>query len=126
VLFDPGPLATEIPGEVLEALLPSLAMLSCNATEARALSGSDTSEAATRRLAARLSTGAAVVVRDGRAGCLLARDGAVRRIDGFPVEAVDTNGAGDTHNAAAALSVQRNGPATAPSRAEIQAFLNRS
>jgi sugar/nucleoside kinase (ribokinase family) len=146
VLFDPGPLAAEIPGEVLEALLPGFAVLSCNATEARALSGSDTNEAAALTLAGRLTTGAAVIVRDGPGGCVLAREGENRRIEGFPVEAVDTNGAGDTHcgvlaaellrgaaldtaayraNAAAAISVQRNGPATAPSRAEIDAFLNR-
>ena len=147
VLFDPGPLAAEIPGEVLAALLPGFAVLSCNATEARALSGSDTTEAAARSLAARLAAGAAVIVRDGPGGCLLARNGEVRRIPGFPVEAVDTNGAGDTHcgvlaaellrgtaldeaayraNAAAALSVQRNGPATAPARAEIDAFLSQA
>jgi ribokinase len=145
VLFDPGPLAAEIPGEVLAALLPGLAVLSCNASEARALSGGDSSEAAALNLAVRLSAGAAVVVRDGPGGCLLARDGGVRRIEGFPVKAVDTNGAGDTHcgvlaaellrgtvlevaarraNAAAALSVQRNGPATAPSQAEVDAFLS--
>jgi sugar/nucleoside kinase (ribokinase family) len=145
VLFDPGPLAAEIPGEVLAALLPEVAVLSCNATEARALSGGDTSEAAARKLAARLRAGAAVIVRDGPAGCVLAAGGEVRRVEGFPVEAVDTNGAGDTHcgvlaaellrgtalaaaagraNAAAALSVERVGPATAPTRTEIDAFLN--
>jgi ribokinase len=146
VLFDPGPLAAEIPGEALEALLPGFAVLSCNATEARALSGSDTNEAAAAELAALVTTGAAVVVRDGPGGCVLAFEGGIRRIAGFPVKAVDTNGAGDTHcgvlaaellrgtalevavcraNAAAALSVQRSGPATAPNRAEIDAFLNR-
>jgi ribokinase len=129
---------------VLEALLPGFAVLSCNATEARVLSGSDSSDAAARKLAGRLTAGAALVVRDGPDGCVLAFEGEIRRIGGFPVEAVDTNGAGDTHcgvlaaellrgtaldtaayraNAAAALSVQRNGPATAPSRAEIDAFL---
>jgi ribokinase len=146
VLFDPGPLAAEIPAGVLEALLPGFAVLSCNATEARALSGSDTNETAAAKLAGRLTAGAAVVVRDGPGGCVLARGGETRRIAGFPVKAADTNGAGDTHcgvlaaellrgaaldtaayraNAAAALSVQRSGPATAPTRAEIDAFLNR-
>jgi sugar/nucleoside kinase (ribokinase family) len=145
-LFDPGPLAAEIPGAVLAALVPSLAVLSCNATEARALSGANTSEVAARILAGRLTTGAAVLVRDGPGGCLLARAGEIRRIAGFPVRAVDTNGAGDTHcgvlaaellrgtsleaaarraNAAAALSVLRPGPATAPTRAEIDEFLSR-
>jgi sugar/nucleoside kinase (ribokinase family) len=143
VLFDPGPLAAEIPGGVLETLLPGFAVLSCNATEARAPSGSDTSEAAAAKLAGRLTSGAAVAVRDGPGGCVLAREGEIRRIAGFPGKAVDTNGAGDTHcgvlaaellrgtaldaaayraNAAAALSVLRSGPATAPSRAEIDAF----
>lgn len=63
---------------------------------------------------------------------------------GFPVAAVDTTGAGDTHtgvfiaalaggagpaaaartaNAAAALAVTRRGPATAPGRAELARFL---
>jgi sugar/nucleoside kinase (ribokinase family) len=145
VLFDPGPLAAQIAGDVLAALLPGLALLSCNATEARALSGGDATEAAARQLAARLRTGAAVIVRDGPAGCVLAAGASVRRVGGFPVEAVDTNGAGDTHcgvlaaellrgtaleaaavraNAAAALSVERAGPATAPTRTEIDAFLN--
>ena len=66
---------------------------------------------------------------------------------GFPVDAVDTNGAGDTHagvfiaalahgadpleaarraNAAAALSVTRPGPATAPTAAELAEFLARA
>ncbi|HTU72652.1 MAG TPA: PfkB family carbohydrate kinase [Trebonia sp.] len=144
VLFDPGPLAGDIPGEALQALMPGFAVLSCNASEARALTGSEGGEAAALRLAAWLGAGAAVIARDGGAGCLLARDGQVRRIEGFPVEVVDTNGAGDTHcgvlaaellrgtpleaaarraNAAAALSVQRVGPATAPARSEIDAFL---
>jgi sugar/nucleoside kinase (ribokinase family) len=65
-------------------------------------------------------------------------------VPGFLVDAVDTNGAGDAHtgtfvaalargadaldaartaNAAAALSVTRRGPATAPSAAELARFL---
>jgi sugar/nucleoside kinase (ribokinase family) len=65
-------------------------------------------------------------------------------VPGFPVRAVDTTGAGDTHsgaflaalaagadeaaaartaNAAAALSVTRHGPATAPGRDELARFL---
>jgi sugar/nucleoside kinase (ribokinase family) len=65
-------------------------------------------------------------------------------VPGFPVRAVDTNGAGDTHggvlaaalsrgddvldaarraNAAAAIAVTRWGPATAPTAAEIDAML---
>jgi sugar/nucleoside kinase (ribokinase family) len=144
VLFDPGPLAAEIPGGVLEALLPGFTVLSCNAAEARALSGSDRRETAALTLAGRLAPGATAIVRDGPRGCVLASGDEVRRVAGFPVAAADTNGAGDAHcgvlaaellrgatlelaarraNAAAAISVQRNGPATAPVRDEIDAFL---
>jgi sugar/nucleoside kinase (ribokinase family) len=65
-------------------------------------------------------------------------------VPGFPVTAIDTNGAGDTHagtfiaalargadargaariaNAAAAFSVTRRGPATAPADGELNQFL---
>jgi sugar/nucleoside kinase (ribokinase family) len=86
-----------------------------------------------------------VLVRTGPGGCLIARAGAgVVHAPGFRVEALDTNGAGDTHtgafiaalaagaaeveaarsaNAAAAISVTRRGPATAPTRAELARFL---
>jgi sugar/nucleoside kinase (ribokinase family) len=88
-----------------------------------------------------------VIVRTGPDGCLLAHDGAEPvRVPGFPVAATDTNGAGDTHtgsfaaalargadvteaarlaNAAAALSVTKPGPATAPTATELARFLAR-
>lgn len=122
VLLDPGPLVHAIPMETWHALSSSVDILSCNATEASALSDV--------HFPVR-------VLRDGPRGCVL--DGETR-IPGFEVSAVDTTGAGDTHcgvlaaellrgndlpyaalraNAAAALSVTRYGPATAPTRAEI-------
>ena len=91
-----------------------------------------------------------VLVRAGAAGCLVARAGAGAdglppvHVPGFPVTVLDTNGAGDTHagtfiaalaggadaldaartaNAAAALSVTRRGPATAPADSELARFL---
>jgi sugar/nucleoside kinase (ribokinase family) len=86
-----------------------------------------------------------VLVRTGPGGCLIARPGAgVVAVPGFAVDVVDTNGAGDAHsgafiaalaagaadtaaarraNAAAALSVTRRGPATAPTREELARFL---
>jgi sugar/nucleoside kinase (ribokinase family) len=81
-----------------------------------------------------------VVLRRGPDGCEV--DG--ERIDGFAVTALDTNGAGDAHvgvfaasvalgfsphdaavraNAAAAIAVTRRGPATAPTRDELDRFL---
>ena len=88
-----------------------------------------------------------VIVRLGPDGCLLLAPGAAEpvRVPGFAVGAVDTSGAGDTHagvfiaalahgadpldaarraNAAAALSVTRPGPATAPTAAELSEFLD--
>jgi sugar/nucleoside kinase (ribokinase family) len=86
-----------------------------------------------------------VLVRTGADGCLLCRRGGVPvHVPGFRVDAVDTNGAGDAHTgtfiaalaggadeadaartatAAAALSVTRRGPATAPAAAELARFL---
>jgi sugar/nucleoside kinase (ribokinase family) len=86
-----------------------------------------------------------VLVRDGADGCVLGvRGGGVVKVAGFAVEAVDLNGAGDAHagaflagiaegkepveaarwaNAAAALAVSRRGPATGPSRSELEEFL---
>jgi ribokinase len=85
-----------------------------------------------------------VIVRDGAAGCLLTCDGRTEAVPGFPAEVVDTTGAGDAHcgvlaaellrgadlrtaavraNAAAAIAVTRPGPATAPTRAEVDALL---
>ena len=86
-----------------------------------------------------------VLVRTGKDGCLLGRAGAdPLRVPGFAVDAIDTSGAGDAHtgtfiaalahgsseagaartaNAAAALSVTRRGPATAPTAAELSRFL---
>jgi sugar/nucleoside kinase (ribokinase family) len=91
-----------------------------------------------------------VLVRTGPDGCLLAGPAAggdgVAVVPGFAVAAVDTTGAGDTHtgvflaalaagaapaaaarraNAAAAISVTRPGPATAPTAAELDRFLAR-
>jgi sugar/nucleoside kinase (ribokinase family) len=90
-------------------------------------------------------TRAGVLVRVGGDGCVLAvRGGEVVTVGGFAVDAVDLNGAGDAHagaflagiaegkkpaeaagwaNAAAALAVTRRGPATGPSRAELEGFL---
>jgi sugar/nucleoside kinase (ribokinase family) len=88
---------------------------------------------------------AGVLVRIGPGGCVLAVPGREPElIAGFEVEAVDLNGAGDAHagaflagiaegkepdeaarwaNGAAALAVSRRGPATGPTKDELEAFL---
>ena len=149
MFFDPGPLADSVAADVLDRVLRRADWLTCNAREAARLTGVDDPGAAVRALARRapaLPGGErGALVRTGPDGCLLARPGAAPvRVAGFPVAAVNTNGAGDTHtgtfiaalaggaeaeaaariaNAAAALSVTRRGPATAPTREELTRFL---
>ena len=108
-----------------------------------------TAAEAVRRLAARPGheSGSAmgVIVRLGADGCLvLVLGGEPVHVPGFAVDALDSNGAGDAHigaflaalatgqhpvdaalraNACAAIAVTRLGPATAPTRAEVDALL---
>ncbi|WP_028933286.1 PfkB family carbohydrate kinase [Pseudonocardia spinosispora] len=144
LMMDPGPLVADIDDRSLARLLSHTTVLSCNAREARLLTGLDDPRAAGPALAGRMSRGATVVLRDGARGCLLVRDGELGEVPGHEVEAVDTNGAGDAHcgvlaaellrgadlqlaarraNIAAALAVTIPGPATAPSRAAVDAVL---
>jgi ribokinase len=125
VLLDPSPLAADIDWD---PILPHVDILSSNAREARYLPTVDVP---------------VIVRRDGPDGCTV--NGV--HIPGFPVTAADTNGAGDTHcgvliaellrgndietaatraNAAAAISVTRHGPATAPRGPEIDDFVQTS
>jgi sugar/nucleoside kinase (ribokinase family) len=148
LFVDPGPLIADIPDAVLGPVLSRCDWWSCNQREAALLTGvSDPVEAA-RRLAGRTGR-AGVIVRSGRSGCVLALrapgpDVSLSLVPAPAVVAVDTTGAGDAHagvflaglaaglppgaaasraNAAAALVVTRPGPAVAPSRAELDAFL---
>jgi sugar/nucleoside kinase (ribokinase family) len=147
LFFDPGPLVGSIPAAALAAVLDRADWLACNAREAAILTGSTDPRAAAAELAARPGPAGRprVLVRIGPGGCLIGRPGTgVVAVPGFRVGVVDTNGAGDAHsgafiaalaagaadtaaarraNAAAALSVTRRGPATAPTRAELARFL---
>jgi sugar/nucleoside kinase (ribokinase family) len=135
VLLDPGPLAADVAPGVWRAVLPHVDILSCNAVEAEAMSTVDGVEAVPVR-----------VTRVGAEGCDVVENGVTVRVPGFPVDPVDTNGAGDAHagvlaaellrgepllvaaeraNAAAAIAVGRYGPATSPSRAEVDELLAR-
>ena len=140
--IDPGPLATDVPAARMEAVLRRADLLSLNAVEAAALSGHQGPAEAAVILGERLRAGALVVVRAGAAGCwLVAGGGDPVQIPGRPARAVvDTTGAGDTHvaaflaslshgddppraarvaNVAASVSVERAGPATAPTLDEL-------
>ncbi|HEY3747971.1 MAG TPA: PfkB family carbohydrate kinase [Pseudonocardiaceae bacterium] len=128
VIVDPGPLVADIPAPVLDAVLARADWWSCNEREAR-FPG-----------AGRVGT----VVRTGAGGCVLHMGNAQVSVPPFAVDAVDTNGAGDTHvgvfaaglaagldpttaalraNAAAALAVTKRGPSTAPTAAEVDDLL---
>jgi sugar/nucleoside kinase (ribokinase family) len=116
VIFDPGPLAGQIPAVALTSVLRRSDWVTCNAREAAILTGEPEPFAAARALAVPGAPGAGeavrarrggVLVRTGSDGCLLARhDAAPVRVPGFRVVATDTNGAGDTHTGtfAAALA----------------------
>ena len=146
LFLDPGPLVAQVPAAVLHRVLSRCDWLSCNQREAESLAGApgDPAEAA-RRLLAR-GAAANVIVRAGAAGCYVAELGsaAAVHVRAPQVTAVDTTGAGDAHsgaflaaladghspagaaaraNAAAAFAVTRHGPATAPDRAELDAWL---
>ncbi|MET9227879.1 PfkB family carbohydrate kinase [Lentzea sp. NPDC003310] len=147
LITDPSPLVGSLDPALLDATLRRTDVLSANAREATIMTGAgDPAEAATA-LVPRVRSGGFVVVRDGAVGCWLAGEPIGPepvRVPGFPVHAVDTNGAGDAHagvlasalaaglgpveaarraNAAAAIAVTRSGPATGPTTAELDAFL---
>jgi sugar/nucleoside kinase (ribokinase family) len=152
LVLDPAPVVGDVPGPTLDRALARVDLLSLSAAEAATVTGCAVPEEAAALLLPRIRPGGTVVVRDSARGCVVAGggngpgagDAAPRRVPGFPVRAVDTNGAGDAHvgvftaavaegldplaaarraNAAAALAVTRRGPATCPTAKETDAFL---
>lgn len=150
LVLDPGPLVAEIPLERLQAVLRRSAVFSLNGREARLFAGDDALAGAALieevRVRAEATASLVIVVREGAEGCVAsggALGPAALAVGAPSVTAVDTTGAGDTHtgvliagvlrgdpwatiledaNRAAALSVTRPGPATAPTRKELDAF----
>ncbi|MBP2410382.1 PfkB family carbohydrate kinase [Brachybacterium fresconis] len=144
VVLDPGEPFASFDREVQDRVLERTTVWTSNADEARALTGLDAPEDTPEALRRRIGSHAAVIVRDGERGCIVFHHGRGTEIPAFPQRAVDTNGAGDTHtgvllaeralgadwesaatraNAAAAIAVTRKGPESAPTRAEVDAFL---
>ncbi len=144
VVTDPGPLVADIPAGTRGDILARTTWWSANDREATAMTGEIDPMAAATRIA---RSGCGVVVRLGASGCLVAAPGKETQLaPGVAVDALDTNGAGDAHvgafiaslldgrdplasarraNAAAAYSVTRAGPATAPTSLELEQFLGR-
>lgn len=147
VIFDPGPRGSDIPSDVLSALLARCNWLVCNEPEAMSLTKTNSLDAALEQLS-KLNVQAGVIVRVAERGCILLQAGNDSEvIPGFSANAIDTTGAGDTHggvfiaelakgtgvrealtraNAACAIAIGKLGPATAPSSEEVTAFLSKN
>lgn len=146
LVVDPGPLAGEIPDAVLRAVMPHVAIWTMNRREAGLMSGTTLAGEVWPIMRPRLRPDALLVLRDGATGAfLVSGEMEVPMLIPSPaVTMINSTGAGDTHtgvliaalaqghgpvaavsraNAAAAISVTRPGPATAPSRAELDQFL---
>ncbi|TDV70138.1 PfkB family carbohydrate kinase [Pseudomonas sp. LP_7_YM] len=147
VVFDPGPLVNTPDSIEMQAVLPLITLWTSNGEEALRFTGCETIPDALAQLAQWLNDDALIVVRDGPQGCWIRQGGDTQHVQGFPVTAIDTNGAGDAHagvllaglaagfsahqaalraNAAAAIAVTRWGPATAPMAGEVDALLKAS
>lgn len=144
VVFDPGPLVNSPDGPQMRAVLPLISLWTSNCEEALRFTQCEEIADALDRLSELLKRDALIVVRDGPQGCWIRQGAKTKQVRGFPVKAIDTNGAGDAHagvllanlaagysaeqaalraNAAAAIAVTRWGPATSPSAAEVDALI---
>ena len=144
VILDPGAAFADLAEGVQQRVLARTDVWTSNAEEAEQLTGRADPAASVESVAGLLHEGAVAIVRDGPKGCHLREGGRTAYLPGYPQEALDTNGAGDTHtgvlvacraagadwetsarraNAAGAIKVTRRGPATAPDAGEIDDFL---
>ena len=143
VAFDPATRMVDIPEHNLDVMLTCADWLLCNRHEAAALTGLEAPLEAATELCERHGLG--VVVRQGAQGCVVAAPGVeALEVAGFLTRVVDLNGAGDVHNgaflaeldrgadpisaarwanAAAAVAVSFLGPASGPTRQELDRWL---
>ncbi|QFG70178.1 PfkB family carbohydrate kinase [Ornithinimicrobium pratense] len=146
VVLDPGAPFAGFDAALVARMLDATDVWTSNAQEAQELTGVCGAEASCAAVAQRLPDGAVVIVRDGPVGAFVHVAGETTHVPGYPQTPVDTNGAGDTHtgvlcagaasglgwveacrraNAAGAIKVTRNGPATSPTASEVEEFLAR-
>lgn len=150
-LFDPSPVIRQIDDDVFGVLVEYRPIWSCNERESLLMAqrlGLAVPDGDFRALATMLADAlrSTLVMRVGGDGAWLAGPGLESElIAGYPVRAVDTNGAGDCHagvlcaelsggtalgdairfaNVAAAIAVTRRGPATCPTRKEVKRLLS--
>ncbi len=144
VLFDPGPLGPALNLDWRDSILRAARVLLINDDEARALTGESDPRAS---LAILRNWGArTVIIKRGAGGCVIADEEKWIECPGYPVQAVDSIGAGDCFaaavawgllhqqpwevmgavaNAVGAAKVQKIGSAlAAPTRAEVRAILD--
>lgn len=99
VFFDPGPMISKIPPDVLEEGLSLCDYIIANDEEAVLLVGGGTAEECAARLS--LQTGALIVIKAGPKGCyIVGREQEGRWYGGLCAELRDTTGAGDSFLAA--------------------------
>ncbi len=146
VVFDPGPLITDIPIQHLEELTSQAWIVTASRRELMQWTSQETPENALQCVLQHMPANSWAVLRDGSAGAWLAGKEQVCFVKSRKTVAVDTTGAGDTHtgvliarlsdqerpcqalwtaNVAASLSVERLGPATCPDRQIVEAEINR-
>lgn len=146
VVLDPGAAFADLPEDVRSSMLARTSVWTSNQEEAEAVTGEADMARAAAAVAALLPEGSVSIVRDGPEGCAVHVAGTTTVVPGYPQKPVDTNGAGDAHtgvlvaelargtdwveacrraNIAGAIKVTRRGPATAPTRSEIDAFAAR-
>lgn len=146
LVFDPSPIVASLPREMMHTAMNRASWISANAREATVLSGHADPVLAAKALAATRPRDGGAIVRLGQEGCILALPDALHHVPPYRVQAVDTNGAGDTHvgsfiarlargdtpkeaatyaNVAAALSTTQQGPATAPTSAVVADALHK-
>lgn len=145
LVLDPGAAFSALPRPIRERVLARTDVWTSNADEAYQLSAVHGMKESAKACAHFLPKDAVTIVRDGKEGCAVRIDGTTTMLHGYPQKPVDTNGAGDCHtgvlnaeftlnggdwlaaarraNAAAAVKVTRKGPATSPTRAEVDDFL---
>jgi sugar/nucleoside kinase (ribokinase family) len=144
-VFDPSPIVSSIPKDILAIVSACSTWISANTNEAYIMTGISDPQKSVEVLAKSRPKQGGAIVRDGENGCFIAKNDAIQHIPAYHVSPIDTNGAGDTHlgsfiarlakgytftdaakyaNIAAAVSTTRNGPATAPDEAEVLAIQN--
>jgi sugar/nucleoside kinase (ribokinase family) len=145
IAFDPGPRVMDIAPPLRERVISRTDFLLLNESEATDLSGLLDLDEALENLSDRTRSHN-VVLRTGASGCRAIFQQRRVQVDGFTVDVVDTNGAGDVHNgvmlavlmqggdieeamrranAAAAIAIGQLGAASAPVASVIDDFMQK-